>query len=123
MTTAADHADAYAMLAEEGAAVTFSTGTPGTHDPETGLFTSPTTASVTGVAIRVRANRTEEDAYRAAGLSVDRVVTLLFAPTTYGSLPTLGSTVTWASETLTAKGITSLAPSGTAVIARVWCVR
>ena len=73
MTTAADHADAYAMVAEEGAAVTFSTGTPGTHDPETRLFTSPTTATVTGVAIRVKADRQQEDAYRAAGLTVDRV--------------------------------------------------
>ena len=123
MTTAADHADAYAMVAEEGAAVTFSTGTPGTHDPETGLFTSPTTATVTGVAIRVKADRQQEDAYRAAGLTVDRVVCLLFAPTTYGSLPTLGSTVTWASETLTVRGITPLATSGTALLARIWTVR
>ena len=123
MAYAADHADALSSIREAGAAVTFQTGTPGTHAPTTGLFTTPTTATVPGVALRVTANRREEDAYRAAGIVSDRVVALLFAPTTFGSLPTLGATVTWNGETLTVKGVTPVAPDGTAILARLWCVR
>ena len=122
MTYTVEHAGAYADLLAAGASVTF-TIRSGTHAPDSGIFTAPTTSSVTGAAMRVKANRTEEDAYRTAGIVSDRVVCLLFAPTTYGSLPTLGATVTWNGETLTCKGITPLAPDGTAILARVWCVR
>ena len=122
MPYTADHADALASIREAGAAVTFTTRTA-THAPTTGLFTTPTTSTVTGYAMRVKANREQEDAYRTAGIVSDRVVALLFAPTTYGSLPTLGATVTWNGESLTAKGVTPVAPDGTALLARVWCIR
>ena len=123
MSYADTHTTALALVTAKGAAVTFTMAGAGTHDPEAGTFTSPTTTTVTGQAVRVRANRTEEEAYRLAGLSTDRVLCLLFAPTTFGSLPTLGATVVWDGDTFTAKGITPVAPDGTAIIARVWGVR
>lgn len=123
MTYAATHDFAFGLITAKGAAVTFSTGTAGTHDPDTGTFTSPTTSTVTGSAIAVAPNRTEQDAYRLAGLSADRALTLLFAPTTFGSLPTLGATVTWAGDVMTVKGITPVAPDGNGIVARVWCAR
>lgn len=123
MTYAADHAMALEMIRESGSAVTFQTGTPGTHDPETDLHTSPTTATVTGYAIKVRPDRGDEDVYRAAGLSVDRVVTLLFGPSTFGSVPEIGARVTWGSDALTVRTRSTVAPDGTAILARLGCVK
>jgi hypothetical protein len=121
---AADHADALEMIREAGSAVTFQTGTPGTHDPATGTFTSPTSTTVTGYAMRVSAGRDDEVHYRAEGLTVGEVITLVFAPTTMGQLPTLGATVSWASETLTVRALRPTAPNDEgAIIAKVGCVR
>ncbi len=121
---AADHADAYEMIREAGSAVTFQTGTPGTHDAATGTFTSPTYTTVTGYAVQVSAGRDDETHYRDAGHTVGKVVTLLFAPTTMGQLPTLGATVTWASEVLTVRALRPTAPNSEgAIIARVGLTR
>lgn len=124
MTYATDHAMALEMIREAGSAVTFQTGTPGTHDPSTGTFANPTSTTVTGSAVRISAGRDDEEHYRAEGLTVGKVITLLFAPDTLGSLPTLGATVTWAGEKLTVRALRPTAPNSEgALCARVGCVR
>lgn len=112
------------MLTEAGASVTFQTGTPGTHAPSTGLFTSPTATTVAGQAVEVRPSRAEQDQYRLAGATLDRVVTLWFVPTTFGEAPVVGARVTWAGEVVTVRGVTRIAPDGSGGVAfRVWAVR
>lgn len=120
MTYAADHADALADLQSSGAAVTFTTRTA-THDAATDTWSGTSATTVTGAAIRVTPTAAERDRYRAAGLTVEQVVTLLFAPATFGSLPTVNATVVWGGSTLTVRDIGPLAPDGTAILARVGC--
>lgn len=118
MTFAAEHASAVASLGENGAAVTFTHTAAGTHDAATETFGSPTVSSVTGYAIEV-ASSSEELSYAAGEMTVERLVTLLFAASTYGDLPALGSEVTWAGETRIVFAVRPLRPDGTTIIARV----
>lgn len=113
---AADHAGALADLTEAGAAVTFTRTTPGTYDAATDTHTAPVTSSVTGSAIKVSGRPKK---YEALGLKESEAPTLLFAPTTYGSLPALGASVTFGGTTYTVRDVDSVAIDGTAIIAYV----
>ena len=113
---AADHAGALADLAEAGAAVTFALTTPGTYDAAADAFTTPVTSSVTGSAIKVSGRPKQ---YQALNLVESQAPTLLFAPTTYGSLPALGASVTFGSTTYTVRDVDAVAIDGTAIIAYV----
>jgi len=109
-----EHASALATLTESGAAVTF-TRVAEAFDSATGLVT-PTSTSVAGYAIRARGR---PDTYRALSLVEATAPTLLFAPTTFGSLPKPGDMVTWNSVAHSVKDVNPLSPAGTAILARV----
>ncbi len=119
MSFAIEHASAVQDLKDVGAAVTF-TDTTATHDPTTGTFTSPTSSTVSGYAMK---KRSDPKRYEALGLSEQDIQTLLFVPNTYGDTPSLGSTVSWMSRTYTIRDVDPLAPDGTAILAEVVIAR
>jgi len=116
MSYAAEHAGALADVADAGAAVTFTLSSPGTYDAATDTWTTPVETTVAGQAMQVSGN--PED-YRELSLVESEAPTLLFAPTTYGSMPDLGYTVVWASKTYTVKMLSPLQPDGTTILARL----
>jgi hypothetical protein len=116
----ADHAGALADVRAAGAAVTVAAVTPGTHDPATGLFTSPTTTTVTGVAIRTRGI---PERYAALGLVESESPSLLFVPDTFGAIPPLNGTLTWGGVGYTVRDVEPLAPDGTAILSRLVVAR
>ena len=120
MSYAPDHSGAYADLLADGAPVTFAFVTQGTYDPATDTFGAATTSTVTGAAIRVSGNPLR---YSQLGLVQSESPTLLCAPTTFGSLPTLGATVTWGGTTYTVRDVEPLAPDGTAILFRAVVAR
>lgn len=115
MPYATDHAAALTDVADAGASITFTDVTQGSYDPETDTAT-PSTATVTGSAVRVQG---DPQMYEALGLVEAEPATLLFAPTTYGDTPALGSTCTWGSSTFTVRAVNPVAPDGSAIIAKV----
>ena len=119
-TYAPDHASALADVADAGAAVTFTSTNPGTLDEATGLYTSGTTTTTAGYAVRVRGT---PKTYVALSLKESEAPTLLFTPTTYGSLPSLNATVAWGGVTYTVRDVEPVAPNGTAILARVVVAR
>ena len=116
MGYATDHAGAVADIRDAGAPVTFSRTTPGTYNATTDTYTAPKTTTVVGHAVGTRGDPVR---YQALSLVELAAPTLLFAPTTYGELPALGSTVTWAGIVHTVRDIQPIAPDGTAIIARI----
>ncbi len=112
---APDHAGALADLAADGVAVTF-TAHGGTHSPSTGTVSAPTTTTVTGAAVQVTPDRRQ---FAALNLVEGRTVALLFAPTTFGSLPVLGASFSFGGETFTVRSVEPLAPAGTAIAATI----
>ena len=120
MSYAPDHAGALADLAEAGASVTFTFASPGTYTASTGLFSSETATTVTGAAIRITGNPLR---YQALGLTQTEAPTLLFAPTTYGSLPVLGASVTFGGIAYTVRDVEPLALDGNAILANVVVAR
>jgi len=99
-------------------AVTF-TRTTATHDPTTGTYTT-SGITIPGNAIQVRGN---PERYRAAGLVLSTMPTLLWSPTTYGSyVPEPGDTVTWpetGGSAYTVRDVDPIAPDGVLIAARV----
>lgn len=118
MSYAPDHAGALADLSADGAAVTFTLSTAGTHDPDTGLFTAPATASaVTGAAVQIAA---DPKTYARLGLLESEAVSLLVATTTYGASIALGATFTWGGQTYTVRDVGyGAAPDGTPIVSTV----
>ena len=96
-------------------AVTFTRTLQSSYDPETDLATL-TTSTVVGTAMRVRGDAHK---YRDLGLVESKAPTLFFVPATYGGTPEPGDTVTWESETYTAKDVSVIAPDGVTIAARV----
>lgn len=117
---AEDHAGALADVTDAGAAAPFTLTTAGTYDGATDTWiTPPVTTTVNGSAVEV-----DEDAeeYQALSLVHTIVRALFFTPTTYGSLPVAGYSVSWASTLMTAKKVKPLAPDGRAIGAVIWVV-
>lgn len=120
MTYAADHAGAYADVLAAGAAVTFSTYTPGTYAPATDAFSAASSATVTGVALEVGNAPLKFD---AEALTEAERKTFLFVPATYGDMPPLGATVAWASKVWTVRQVADLSPDGTAILGKIEVTR
>lgn len=120
MTYVAEHSSALLDLGDAGASVTFSHTTTGTYDPATDTTTGATVTTVTGKAIRTKGDPLK---YQALNLVASEAPTLLFTPTTYGSLPSLGDTVSWGSVVYSVKDVDPVAPDGTAIIARIVVAR
>jgi hypothetical protein len=121
VTYAVEHASAYADILAAGTAVTFTKVTLG-RDPLTGASTK-TTATVSGAAISVRGAKRAAMGRLFAELNLTErtAVALLFAPATYGELPQLDATTTWAGKKVTVKWVDPLDPDGTPIISRVIC--
>lgn len=113
MSYAADHASALADIRESGAAVSFSVRNPGVPDPLTGLSTGGGTSSVAGHGLQLPGN---QERYRDLQLVSFMAITLLFAASTYGEKPAIGSTFDFMGSTWTVKAIDPFAPDGTPVI-------
>jgi hypothetical protein len=95
-------------------AITFTRTSQGAYDPETDLAT-PSTSTVTGVAVR---GRGDPDRYAALGLVESTAPTLVFIPTTYGELPAPGDTTTWPAtggSDYTVRDVTPFSPDGVAI--------
>ncbi len=125
MAYALDHASALADVRAAGAAVTFTSETPGTHDAATGTVATPTTTTVAGYAIQVKP-KTDADnrAYSGAGLNPSDAPMLLFAASTYGQVPALGSSCTWNGVRYVVRAFgDSVAPDGVAILSRVVVAR
>ena len=112
----AQHAAALRMLKAKGAAVTFTLESPGTYDPETDTYTSASTTTVAGYAVRVEG---DPEVYSSLGLVEQDAVTLLFAPNTFGETPDLGYTVTWGSVVYTLWQLRPVEPDGTVIISQI----
>ena len=80
-------------LTAKGADVTFRVETPGEHDPLTETWGEPTFTDITGKAAEIPGDPEE---YAQLDLSLETVLTILFAPTVYDTAPPVGSTVVWA---------------------------
>lgn len=109
---AEDHASALADVTEAGAAVTWSKTTPGTYTEATDSWSTPVTTSCAGSAVE---DEGDEQMYRDLELIQSNPITLFFTPTTFGDLPTLDMTGTWAGATRSIKKIKPLRPDGTAI--------
>jgi len=114
VTFAVEHAGALEDIRANGQAVTFASTTM-VYDAANDTSTSSTT-SVAGYAMEVGGDPKQ---YERLSLKEEDTLTLLFAATTYGQLPALGSQVTWASKIYTVRHVKKVAPDGTAIIARV----
>jgi len=112
---AAEHASALRDVCAAGYAVTFSTGTPGTYDAATGTFTTPTTGTVLGFAMRKIPTQADLDRFRQRGLTEDKTALLLVVASTYGEHPAMGATVTWEGETMTVRDRRPLSPDGVVI--------
>lgn len=118
----AQHAAALAALQAKGAAVSFVKVEQGTHNPETETYGEPTLTSVDGWAIEVKSDQAENQNIAADGLVLRQPVTLLFAANTFGEVPAIGSTGSWAGTQRTVHLVRPLRPDGTAIISRVLVV-
>jgi hypothetical protein len=114
---AEDHASALADVAEAGAAVTWSQTAPGTYDSSTDTYSTPVTTSCAGFAFE---DEGDPEEYAALKLVELNPATLFFTPSTFGALPTLGMTGTWAGATKTIKKIRTIRPDGSVISA--WLV-
>lgn len=108
----ADHASALIDVQNAGASVTWSKTTPGTYDAETDTYTDPVTTTCAGSAVEEVGDDAE---YQALELIASSPITLFFTPTTYGDLPSLDMTGTWAGATRSIKRIRPLRPGGTVI--------
>ena len=98
-------------------AVTFTHTLPGTYDAGTGVWSTPTTETVSGPAMQVSG---DPDVYRDLSLVEAEAPTLFWAPNTYGdAAPGLGWTVTWANTVYTVRSVQVLAPDGVVITARL----
>ena len=113
---ATEHTGALEDIREAGAAVTFTLTDPGTYDAATDTWTGGSETTVAGHAIRVKG---DPERYRALELIESAAPTLLFAPTTYGDEPPIGSSVTWGGEVFVVRDSLPLEPDGTAILSRV----
>lgn len=95
-------------------ATTF-TKTERVYDGATGVSTVSTT-SVTGSAFQ---KRDDPRRYEQLGLTVSDAITLVFIPTTYGSLPSVGSRTTWGSSPCIVRAVEPLAPDGVTLLAYI----
>lgn len=119
--SAEDHASAVESIREEGQPVTFTLTTPGAHDAATETFGPAVTDTCDGWAIEVKS---DEKDFRSIGFEPGEILarhpaTLLFAPATYGELPALGASVTWAGAGRAVVGMLPLRPDGVVIMARV----
>ena len=112
---ATEHAGALADIRAAGVAITF-TSNAETYTASTDTTTTGAAQTVTGAAIRVKGDPTE---YESMKLVQTGLVTLLFAPDTYGDRPELGNSVTWEGAGYTVVGVNPLAPDGTDILSRV----
>lgn len=108
------------VLMRKGAAVTFSTETPGTYNPETDVQAPSTTSTISGYAMRIAG---DPDEYARLGLVQSEHPMLSFEPDTPGSLPALGWTVVFGGETLVVEDVNPCAMNGTATSAHIRCHR
>ena len=120
MTYATEAAGAYADILAAGEAVTFTLVTPGTEDPSTGAFGTPTSTTVTGAAVEIQG---DPKRYLAPGVVVAQAAILLFASPTYGELPDLDAQVLWGADLYAVKHVKPLRPDGTGILARVVVTR
>lgn len=101
--------------------MTFTLTTPSAHDAGSDTFGPAVTADCPGWAIEVKS---DEKDFRLLGFEPGEIIakrpaTLLFAPATYGELPALGASVTWAGAGRAVMGILPLRPDGVVIMARV----
>lgn len=120
MSYADDHTSALADLTEDGAAVAFVKTTPGTHNAATDTVGTSTSATVAGYAIQVASlSASDRRAYDAAGLMPHEAPMLLFAASTYGEVPALGSAATWNGKSYIVRAFGDVvAPDGVAILSR-----
>ena len=105
---------------------TFTRVSRGTYVGTTDGFTDYTTAPVEGEAIQVRG---DPQLYASLKLIESQAPTLFFTPTDYAltawgsEFVKLSDTVEWAGATFTVKHITTIAPDGYVVAARIVVAR
>lgn len=121
MSFAAIAQSAAALIASNGASVTF-TSTTATYSETDDTSGSVTANSVSGVAVRVG---NDPKQFAALSLIESSAVTLLFAGSAYPpTLPSLGMSVTWGSVAYIVKAVTPVDPDGAgAIVARVVCAK
>lgn len=108
------------LKARKGAPVTFTQTTPGVYDGATGTWSADATVTVDGFAMKIAG---DPDLYTQLGLIESENPTLSFTPSVVGVLPSLGMTVPWGGQTLTAKHINPLAKNGVATKAHIMVSR
>lgn len=117
---ATTHAQAVADVKAAGLAVTFTRTAGGTYNRLTDTTTGSTTTTVTGWAVRVPGSPIT---YERLNLVQSEAPTLLFAPTTVGTLPPLSAQVNWGGVSYTVRDVDPIAPDGVALVARVVVAR
>lgn len=104
------------FVRHRGAAVTFTVEQPGSYDATTDTYSSPTTSTVAGYAVRAAG---DPERYKALELIESENPTLEFVPTTAGELPPLNATVSWGGTSYVVRDVDPVAENGTATRARV----
>lgn len=115
MSYADDAAGALADIKDAGSAVSF-TRTVQVIDPTTEQPSAPSVTTVTGAALQVHGDPQQ---YERMKLTEKKPLTLLFAPDTYGTLPSLGSELAYQGDGYVVRSVDPVAPDGVAIIAKV----
>lgn len=110
------HARTLRKMRKRGARAVFTSLANSLYNPVTDRFGSGPGPRVEGYAVEVPGDLTE---YAELGLIQSEPVTLMFAPTTYGETPALGTVVTWAGKGRTLRAIRPIRPAGVLVAARL----
>lgn len=113
---ATQHAGASGTVARKGAPVTFTRTTRGAYDETTDTPGTPTVTTIPGSAVQVRGS---PNTYLRLTLIESSNPTLFFTPSTYGDLPKMGDTVTWAGAPCTVADVNPVAPDGVVIAARI----
>jgi hypothetical protein len=104
-------------------ATTITRTVPGTFDPETERWTSPSTTTIAGSAFQRRAN---VQRYAALGLSLATDIALFFTPSDYelrshtDEFARPGDTVSWNGKTYTVRAVETVAPDGIVIAATLY---
>lgn len=112
---AATHQRTLQLIRRKGAPVVFTSVQTTSYNPVTNVSTEQT-LTVGGHAIAVSGDPLR---YEALHLVQSDAITLLFAPTTFGQLPPLGSSVPFGGSTWIVRDVEPTAPDGTAIAARI----
>lgn len=111
----AEHARAYRQVTRKGTDVVFNPSDSDTYSGS-GEWTDGASDTIAGKAVEIPGDPAEYEPLELIGKDA---ATLMFVPTTIGSIPQQGFTATWAGKVRTVKQSFPFRPAGVAIMAKV----